>query len=92
MSRSNYFAVLEEPEEEYELILPNKITHLELHPVATLIKYRNITHLEPHPTSHLIKFICIRNSVLYKHKVRFNELYYMWDYKSEHQNHSYYKI
>ena len=92
MSRINYFAVLEEPEEEYNIVFPNKITHLELHPVATLIKYRNITHNEPHPTSYLIKFICICNSVLYKNKVRFNDSYYMGDYKREHRNPSYYII
>ena len=90
MSRINYFAVLEEPEEEYNIVFPNKITHLELHPVATLIKYRNITHMEPHPTSYLIKFICICNSVLYKHNVRFNDFYYICDYKDEHKNSSYY--
>ena len=36
---------------------PLKITHIEIHPVAIIIKYRNITHLEPQPTSNLIKYI-----------------------------------
>jgi hypothetical protein len=91
-NRYNRYSILkEDDDEEYQLILPNKITHLELHPVALLIKYRNITHLEPHPTSHLIKFICIYHYILYKHKVRFNDTsYYMWEYKEQHRNPSYY--
>ena len=52
----NIYSVLNINDDEYEFTFPEKITHLEMHPVAKLIKYKNITHLEPHPTTHLIKF------------------------------------
>jgi hypothetical protein len=88
-TNTNIFSVLSEPDKDFTIKFPSKITHLELHPVAKLIKYRNITHLEPHPTSYLIKFVCIYNSILYKNKVRFNDLFYIWDYKDQHRNPSY---
>ena len=40
----------------YEFTFSEKVTHLELHPTALLIKYKNVTHLDPHPTAHMIKF------------------------------------
>ena len=52
-TRKNMYSVLSE--KEYEFTFPAKITHLELHPVALLIKYKKITHLEPHPITHLFK-------------------------------------
>ncbi len=78
----NRFAILgeiEEIEDEIVFKFPEKLTHLEIHPVALLIKYRNITYLEPHPTSYLIKFLCIFRS--YRNKVNFNDYYY-WDFQS----------
>ena len=54
--KKNIYTVLNIDDDEYEFTFPEKITHLELHPVAKLIKYKNITHLEPHPTTDLIKF------------------------------------
>jgi len=82
----NIYSILNlDYEEEYTFKFPSKITHLELHPVAILIKYKNITHLEPHPTSHLIKLLCIYNNILYRNKVRPNDMFY-WDYKYKHKN------
>jgi hypothetical protein len=81
--RFNRFAILGEDDNEIFFKFPEKLTHLELHPIATLIKYRNITHLEPHPISHLIKFLCILRN--YRIKVRFNDDYY-WNYKTQFRN------
>jgi hypothetical protein len=87
MYRYNRYSILQEEDSEYIFNFPIHITHLEMHPVALLIKYKNITHLEPHPTSYLIKYMCICNNILYKHEIRPNDNYY-WNYKYEHKNYS----
>jgi hypothetical protein len=75
MNRINRFSALYEKDED-DFVFPKQITHLELHPIATLIKYKDITHLEPHPTSHLIKFFSkYRYSFNRKREVRFNYYY-----------------
>jgi len=83
-----YNVLCYEDEDEYIFKFPLKITHLEMHPLAYLIKYKNITHLEPHPASYLIKYMCIYNNTLYKHKVRPNDNYFYY-YKNEHETYSY---
>jgi hypothetical protein len=89
---TNRFSVLSEYDSDEEFIFqfPSKITHLELHPIAKIIKYKNVSQLEPHPTSYLIKYICICKFILYKNKVSFNDCLYVWDFKHRCKNGSYY--
>ena len=83
---SRYSVLFEEDDEDnFCFTFPEKITHLEPHPNAISIKYKNITHLEPHPTSYLIKSICITHGAYYKNKVRFNDYHHL-DYKYLYRN------
>jgi len=82
LNRNNKFSVLQD--EEYIFKFPKKLSQLEIHPLAILIKYRNITHLDPHPTSYLIKFLCIFDHARYKYKVKFNDKFH-WYFKEKFQ-------